>query len=230
MNPARDNPLNVLYLDNHLIAIAKPPGLPTQSESMDRTSLLELTRQWVKLEFKKPGKAYLGLVHRLDSPVAGAVLFARTTKAASRLSRQFRERSVKKSYRAIVEGRPQSMHGSLTHYLRKEKSLKATVFPRPAPNAKKAELTYAITKSLANKSVLEVELKTGRFHQIRAQLAFLGHPIIGDMKYGAAAALPEKYIALYASRLVFQHPISGEETVIECPPPTHWAMALKEEG
>jgi 23S rRNA pseudouridine1911/1915/1917 synthase len=230
VNPARDNPLNVLYLDNHLIAIAKPPGLPTQSESMDRTSLLELTRQWVKLEFKKPGKAYLGLVHRLDSPVAGAVLFARTTKAASRLSRQFRERSVKKSYRAIVEGRPQSTHGSLTHYLRKEKSLKATVFPRPTPDAKKAELTYAIEESLTNKSILEIGLKTGRFHQIRAQLSFMGHPIVGDLKYGASTALPEKHIALYASRLILHHPISGEEIVIECPPPTHWAMVLKMEG
>lgn len=228
MNPARDNPLNVLYLDNHLIAVAKPPGLPTQSESIDRPSLLELTRQWVKLEFKKPGKAFLGLVHRLDSPVAGVALFARTTKAASRLSRQFRERSVKKFYRAIVEGKPQPERGDLTHYLRKEKSLKATVFPRPAPDAKKAELTYAVTESLATKSVLEIELKTGRFHQIRAQLSFMGHPIVGDLKYGASTTLLEKHIALYAEKLIFHHPVSGKEIVIECPPPTHWAIALEE--
>ena len=229
MNPARDNSLNILYLDNHLIAVAKPPGLPTQSESMDRPSLLELTRQWVKLEFKKPGKAYLGLVHRLDSPVAGAVLFARTTKAASRLSRQFRERSVKKFYRAIVEGIPQAKHGSLTHYLRKEKSLKSTVFPRPTPDAKIAEMTYTIEESLSNKSILEIELKTGRFHQIRAQLSFLGHPIIGDLKYGASTALPENNIALYACKLIFHHPISDKEIVIESPQPNHWAMALKVE-
>ena len=230
MNPLRDNSLNILFLDNHLIAVAKPSGLPTQSESKDRPSLLELTRQWVKVEFRKPGKAYLGLVHRLDSPVAGAVIFARTSKAASRLSRQFRERSVKKFYRAIVEGRPQPECGDLTHYLRKEKSLKATVFPRPAPDAKKAELAYAITKSLPNKSVLEVELKTGRFHQIRAQLAFMGHPVIGDLKYGASSALPEKNIALYAEKLIFHHPVSDEEPAIECPPPAYWAMALKMEG
>lgn len=224
----KKQPLNILYIDNHLIAVAKAPGLSTQSESADHPSLLEITRQWIKQKFNKPGKVYLGLVHRLDRPVAGAIVFARTSKAASRLSQQLREHGVKKIYRAIVEGSPQKKDESLIHYLRKEKSLKATVFPRPTQDAKMAELTYSVKKSLLKKSVLEIELKTGRFHQIRAQLSFIGHPIIGDLKYGGHSSLPGNQIALYSERLVFHHPISDEEIVIACPPPDHWEFALKE--
>lgn len=223
MKPARKISLDVLYLDNHLIAVAKPAGLPTQSESKDAPSLLEMTRDWIKREYKKPGKAYLGLVHRLDQNVTGVVLFARTSKAASRLSKQFRESAVKKFYRAAVEGVLKKKQDTLTHYLRKEKTLKSTVFPRPTPEAKKAELTYSVIKSSPTVSKLEIELKTGRFHQIRAQLSFLGHPVIGDVKYGASAVLPKKQIALYARKLVFRHPVSDEEVTIECPPPDFWS-------
>ena len=220
--------LNVLYIDNHLIAVAKPPGLSTQSESPDHPSLLETTRQWIKQKFNKPGKVYLGLVHRLDRPVAGAIVFARTSKAASRLSKQLREHKIKKTYAAIVEGEPKNPSDSLTHYLRKEKSLKATVFPRPTDDAKIAELSYSVRESLTNKSIIEIELITGRFHQIRAQLAFIGHPIIGDKKYGARSELPGNQIALYSERLAFRQPITDKEIVIECPPPEHWALALEE--
>ena len=223
MSSRQAAPLNILYLDNHLIAVAKPAGALTQSGNKDAPSLLEMTREWIRKKYGKPGNVYLGLIHRLDRNVAGLVLFARTSKAAGRLSKQFRERAVQKYYRAAVEGTPENKKGALTHYLRKEKSLKSTVFPRPAPGAKKAEMVYNVAESSETTSILEIELKTGRFHQIRAQLSFLGHPVIGDVKYGASAALPGKQIALYASRLVFRHPVSGEETCVECPPPERWS-------
>ncbi|MGV7222557.1 MAG: RluA family pseudouridine synthase [Nitrospinales bacterium] len=221
---SKQPPLNVLYIDNHLIVVAKPPGLSTQSESPEHPSLLEITRQWIKQKFNKPGKVYLGLVHRLDRPVAGAIVFARTSKAASRLSKQLREHAIKKTYAAIVEGAPQKSCDTLTHYLRKEKTLKATVFPRPTKDAKIAELTYSVKQLLPKKSILEIELITGRFHQIRAQLSFIGHPIVGDVKYGASTPLPENQIALYSANLTFRHPISNEEITIECPPPDHFSQ------
>jgi 23S rRNA pseudouridine1911/1915/1917 synthase len=215
-------PLTVLYQDNHLIAVYKPNGLATQSDRAGGPSLLDQTKKWLKTEHNKPGNVFLGLVHRLDQPVSGVVLFAKTSKAASRLSKQFRERTTHKIYRAIVTGTPEQASGELIHYLRKENSLKATVFPRPTPDTKKAELSYIVTETFAHGSLLEVTLKTGRFHQIRAQLAFIGHPILGDVKYGAPHPLPGQQIALYAWKLVVQHPISKEEIGFESPPPPGW--------
>jgi len=161
-------------------------------------------------------------VHRLDRNVSGVVLFARTSKAASRLSKQFREGTPKKHYRAIVLGKLKEEHTTLVHYLRKEKSLRATVFPRETPTAKRSELSYEIINSLEKKSLLEVSLSTGRFHQIRAQMAFIGHPIIGDVKYGAPEPLPNQEIALYAHKLVFSHPVSNEEITLTAPEPKTW--------
>lgn len=214
--------LKILYQDNHLIAVYKPPGLATQADTKGGHSLLDQTKQWIKTEHNKPGKVFLGLVHRLDKPVSGVVLFAKTSKAASRLSEQFRERRTKKIYRAIIHGTPIQANGSLVHYLRKENSLKATVFPRPAPGAKKSVLSYTLLENLPNASILEVTLETGRFHQIRAQLAFMGNPILGDTKYGAPSSLPDRQIALYAQKLVVKHPISQDEITLESPPPPGW--------
>jgi len=183
---------------------------------------MDQVKDWIKTEYKKPGKVFLGLVHRLDRPVSGIVVFARTSKGASRLSEQFRKQTTKKIYRALVEGTPQSQQASLTHYLRKEKSLKATVFPRATPNTKEALLDYEVIETLQNTSLLDIHLHTGRFHQIRAQLAFIGHPIVGDKKYGAHSALPEGQIALHAQRMLFNHPASKEEIIIDCPPPKNW--------
>ena len=183
---------------------------------------MDQVKDWIKTEYKKPGKVFLGLVHRLDRPVSGIVVFARTSKGASRLSEQFRKQTTKKIYRALVEGTPQSQQASLKHYLRKEKSLKATVFPRATPNTKEALLDYEVIETLQNTSLLDIHLHTGRFHQIRAQLAFIGHPIVGDKKYGAHSALPEGQIALHAQRMLFNHPASKEEIIIDCPPPKNW--------
>ena len=212
----------IIYIDNHLIAVTKPAGLLTQPDRNTDESLIDQTRQWIKEKYNKPNNIFLGLVHRLDRNVSGVVLFARTSKAASRLSKQFREGTPKKLYRAIVLGKLKEEHTTLVHYLRKEKSLRATVFPRETPTAKRSELSYEVINSLEKKSLLEVSLSTGRFHQIRAQMAFIGHPIIGDVKYGAPEPLPNQEIALYAHKLVFSHPVSNEEITLTAPEPKTW--------
>ena len=196
-----------------------------QSDQSGASSLIDQTKLWIKHEHKKPGNVFLGMVHRLDQPVSGVVLFAKTSKAAARLSEQFRERTTHKVYRAIVTGTPDPASQDLTHYLRKENSLKATVFPRPTVDAKKADLSFNVIEALPNGSLLNVTLHTGRFHQIRAQLAFIGHPILGDVKYGATYPLPNQQIALYAEKLRIQHPISKDEITIESPPPPDWPFA-----
>jgi len=212
----------IIFIDNHLIAVTKPAGLLTQPDRNTDESLIDQTRQWLKEKYNKPNNIFLGLVHRLDRNVSGVVLFARTSKAASRLSKQFREGTPKKHYRAIVLGKLKEEHTTLVHYLRKEKSLRATVFPRETPTAKRSELSYEVINALENKSLLEVSLSTGRFHQIRAQMAFIGHPIIGDVKYGAPEPLPNQEIALYAHKLVFSHPVSNEEITLTAPEPKTW--------
>ena len=212
----------IIYIDNHLIAVTKPAGLLTQPSGNADESLIDQTRQLIKEKYNKPNNIFLGLVHRLDRNVSGVILFARTSKAASRLSKQFREGTLEKYYRAIVLGKLKKEHSTLVHYLRKEKSLRATVFPRETPTAKRSELSYKVINSLEKKSLLEVSLSTGRFHQIRAQMAFIGHPIIGDVKYGAPESLPSQEIALYAHKLVFSHPISNEEITLTAPEPKTW--------
>ena len=212
----------IIYIDNHLIAVTKPAGLLTQPDRNTDESLIDQTRQWIKKKYNKPNNIFLGLVHRLDRNVSGVVLFARTSKAASRLSKQFREGTPKKHYRAIVLGKLKEEHTTLVHYLRKEKSLRATVFPRETPTAKRSELSYKVINSLEKKSLLEVSPSTGRFHQIRAQMAFIGHPIMGDVKYGAPEPLPNQEIALYAHKLVFSHPVSNEEITVTAPEPKTW--------
>lgn len=213
---------NILFLDNHLIAVYKPAGILIQADNSKSKSLMDEVKSWIKNEFKKPGNVFLGLLHRLDRNVPGVVLFARTSKAASRLSKQFRDKTIKKIYHAIVEGKPEAEQDFLSHHLRKEKSLKTTVFKHPGKKTQNAELEYTIIESYSSSSFLEVALYTGRFHQIRAQLAFIGHPIIGDKKYGASTLLSDRQIALYAHRLIFEHPITKKEICIESPIPAYW--------
>jgi len=212
----------VIYIDNHIIAVIKPTGLLTQTDFNNDKSLINQTRQWIKKKYQKPNNIFLGLVHRLDRNVSGVVLFARTSKAASRLSKQFREGTIKKYYRSIVLGKLKEVRGTLVHHLRKEKSLKATVFPRETIFAKRSELSYEVIDLLENDTLVEIILSTGRFHQIRAQMAFIGHPIMGDVKYGAPKPLLNQEIALYACKLIFNHPISNEEITLTAPEPKTW--------
>jgi 23S rRNA pseudouridine1911/1915/1917 synthase len=211
--------LTVLYEDNHLLAVVKPPGILVQGDKTGDTTLLETAGAWLKTKYNKPGGVYLGLVHRLDRPVGGVVVFAKTSKAAKRLCAQFRKRTVKKIYRAVVEGVPEEHTGRLYHYLLKdEKAGRVKLFAMPVAGAKPAELRYRILKSEEQRAELEVELITGRSHQIRAQLSRIGFPIMGDVKYGAKTALSERRIALFAVRLSFSHPVTGKEITIEAPP------------
>ena len=222
MTSPQDEVPSILYLDSHLIAVCKPAGMLTQADDSGDESLMDQVKAWIKTEFNKPGNVFLGLIHRLDRNVSGVLLFARTSKGASRLSEQFRDKTTEKFYRAIVEGKPEREQASLSHHLRKEKALKSTVFQRPGKDTQHAELEYKTLKIYASTRLLEIKLHTGRFHQIRAQLAFIGHPILGDKKYGAKTPLPERQIALYAHRLIFKHPISKEKVCIESPPPPFW--------
>ena len=212
----------VIYIDNHIIAVIKPTGLLTQTDFNNDKSLINQTRQWIKKKYQKPNNIFLGLVHRLDRNVSGVVLFARTSKAASRLSKQFREGTIKKYYRSIILGKLKEVRGTLVHHLRKEKSLKATVFPRETIFAKRSELSYEVIDLLENDTLVEIILSTGRFHQVRAQMAFIGHPIMGDVKYGAPKPLLNQEIALYACKLIFNHPISNEEITLTAPEPKTW--------
>ncbi len=216
--------LKVLFLDNHLIVVYKDFGVLAQADQPGGDSLIEQVKTYLKEKFNKPGNVFLGLVHRLDRPVAGVMVFARTSKAASRLSQQFREGTPEKRYRAVIQGTPDETSATLVHFLRKEKSLKATVFPRSAPESKRAELSYSVESIVQSNAILDIELKTGRFHQIRSQLAFIGHPILGDKKYGAQHYLSEQRIALYASSITFEHPITKKKMTVESPVPAGWPL------
>lgn len=204
--------LQVLYEDNHLIAVFKPAGVLTQADSSGVPSLMEVTKEWLRTRHQKPGNVFLGLLHRLDKPVAGIVLFARTSKGASRLSEQFRARTLRKIYWAVVEGTT-APSKILTHYLSSEAVPRVQVFEAAGPELKRAGLTFRTLKSGNGKSLLEVELETGRKHQIRAQLSYIGHPILGDKKYGSTTAGPNQGIALVAKRLEFRHPVRIEESI-----------------
>ena len=183
MNPP---PLCVLYEDNHLLAVAKPAGLPTMGTPAGRPTLLTLGKEYVKERYQKPGNVYLGVMSRLDAPVSGVVLLARTSKAAARLTEQFRSHAVEKTYWAVVEGVIEPAAGSLTDWLgQDERHRRMHVVGPTWPGAREARLSYRRLEVLKGNSWLEVSLETGRKHQIRLQLAHCGHPVVGDRKYGS---------------------------------------------
>ena len=214
--------LRVLYEDNHLLAINKPAPLPTMGVPADKTSLVDLAKEYLKRKYSKPGNVYLGVVSRLDAPVTGVVLFARTSKAASRLCDQFRQRSVRKLYWALVEAPLDPDHGELCHWLRRhERHRKVLLGSQRDSDAQEARLRYETLTSKGTRSLLQVELITGRKHQIRAQLAAMERPIIGDRKYGSQLKFPHG-IALHSRSLTIQHPIKKDRLHLDAPIPDYW--------
>jgi 23S rRNA pseudouridine1911/1915/1917 synthase len=214
--------LDVLYEDNHLLAVNKPALLPTMGVAADRPSLLVLAKDYIRRKYSKPGEVYLGIVSRLDAPVTGVVLIARTSKAAARLTEIFKRRDVQKTYWALVEGRVEPTSGDLVHFLRKdERHRKMHVATAHAADAQRAELSYRLQRLVKQNSMLEVELHTGRKHQIRVQLADALAPIVGDRKYGSRRAFPLG-IALHSRHLAFEHPVKKSPIVIEAPLPPSW--------
>ncbi len=211
----------VLYVDNHLLAVYKPSGLLVQGDRTGDASLLDLARQWIKIRYHKPGKVFLAMVHRLDRPVAGVVLFARTSKAAGRLSRQFRERRVEKRYLAVVKGNVKNHSGRLVNHIER-RGHHSRVVSKPNKKSQDARLRYRCLGHEDGKSLLQVTLETGRRHQIRIQLAHMGHPILGDLRYGAKVPLPGKHIALLAHHLAVEHPTLNERVTLVCRLPQCW--------
>lgn len=212
----------ILYEDNHLLAVYKPAGLPTMGVAAGKDSLLVQAKEYVRKKYHKPGNVYLGTVSRLDAPVTGVVLFARTSKAAARLTSQFRDGTVEKSYVAIIAGRPTAAAGSLVDWLVKhERHRKVMVTDESAAGAKRSELNYQIIKRLGRETLLQIKLITGRKHQIRVQLASFGHPIRGDRKYGSTTQFAQG-IALHSRRLIVEHPVKKDRVELVAPLPKCW--------
>lgn len=211
----------VLYEDNHLLILYKPAGLLIQRDHKNKVNLVDLAKAWIKERYAKPGRVFIGMVHRLDAPVAGVVVMARTSKAAARLSEQFRLGRVSKTYLAVVQGRPPQKAGRLVHHLIRRGRHSQTVSAGTA-GSRRAALSYTLSDTRRQTSLLAIDLETGRRHQIRAQLAAMGCPILGDRAYGALHALPHGRIALMAHRLVVVHPTLNTPVMGECPYPRDW--------
>jgi 23S rRNA pseudouridine1911/1915/1917 synthase len=218
--------LNVLYEDNHLIAVEKPAGILTQGDETGDESLMDVVKKYLKEKYKKPGNVFLGLLHRLDRPVSGIILFAKTSKGASRLSAQFRAREVEKIYNALVCGKPEKESGNLENYLKKDEKNKKAVLAS-AKDGQLAKLSYEAVSSNGKYSLLKIKTETGRFHQIRFQLSLVGLPIVGDLKYGAPFALPDKSIALSATHISFETATTKEKKEISIQTPEIWNVYLR---
>ena len=212
--------MEVIYEDNHIIIVAKTTGEIVQGDKTGDKPLSETVKQYIKEAYAKPGDVFLGVVHRLDRPVFGLVLFARTSKALARLNAMFANGEVQKKYWAIVKDAPAEPEGTLTHWLvRNEKQNKSYAYDHEVPRSKKAILHYQVIGQSDNYYLLEVDLKTGRHHQIRCQLAKIGCPIKGDLKYGAKRSNPDGSISLLSRSMQFVHPVSKKEIAVEAPLP-----------
>lgn len=223
--------LQVLYEDNHLIVVNKRVGDIVQGDKTGDAPLSEVVKQYLKDKYNKPGNVYLGVVHRLDRPTSGIVLFSKTSKALPRLNKMFAQGETKKVYWAVVKNSPPQESGTLTHWLvRKPKQNKSYAHEKEVPNSKKAVLDYKILKKLDNYSLLEIDLKTGRHHQIRAQLATIGCTIKGDLKYGADRSNKDGGIHLHARSLTITHPVQKEPITFLAPTPEDpvWNACISE--
>lgn len=212
--------LDILYEDNHLIAVNKTGSDLVQGDETGDEPLSDKVKEYIKEKYNKPGDVFLGVVHRLDRPVTGVVLFARTSKALSRMNKMFQDKEVKKTYWAVVQILPEEDEATLRHFILKDSiKNKSYAFPKMRPGAKEAILTYRHISSAAKYHLLEVDLQTGRHHQIRCQLAKIGSPIRGDLKYGFSRSNANGGISLHARRISFLHPIKQEPVEIVAPVP-----------
>lgn len=213
--------MRVVYEDNHIIVVYKESGEIVQGDKTGDTPLSDIVKDYIKEKYQKPGNVFLGVVHRLDRPVSGLVVFARTSKALSRLNEMFRNGDVHKTYWAITKDTPAHAEGRLEHWLvRNEKQNKSYAYSSEKLGSKKAVLDYKLIGRSDNYNLLEVNLLTGRHHQIRCQLAAMGCPIKGDLKYGARRSNPDGSISLQSHKVRFVHPVSKEVIDLEAPLPS----------
>ncbi len=212
--------LDVLYEDNHLIAVNKLAGIPVQRDSTGDEALVDMVKQYIKKKYDKPGDVFLGITHRIDRPVSGVVLFAKTSKALTRINELFRNRDIRKVYWALTKNRPDRENGRLEHYIKKDpETFKARAYDTEVKNSKQGILEFNLLSRLGEKHLLEIELFTGRHHQIRVQLAKIGCPLIGDIKYGYRRGNRDRSVCLHSRKLEFIHPVKNEPVRIEAKPP-----------
>ena len=222
--------MTVVYEDNHLIAVNKTTSEIVQGDKTGDTPLSETVKQWIKDKYQKLGNVFTGVVHRLDRPVSGVTLFAKTSKSLERMNEMFRQGEVKKTYWAVVANRPPQPEGELVHYLiRNEKQNKSYAYDKEKPGSKKAVLTYRLMTQSERYFLLEIDLKTGRHHQIRCQLAKIGCPVKGDLKYGFNRSNPDGGICLHARKVEFVHPVSKKKIEIVAPVPEEkiWTILMQ---
>ena len=212
--------MQILYEDNHIIVVSKTSGEIVQGDKTGDKTLCDSVKEYIKEKYAKPGNVFLGIAHRLDRPVSGIVIFAKTSKALSRLNNMFRDGEVHKLYWAITQNMPQKEEDTLTHWIvRNEKQNKSDAYDREKPGSKKAMLHYKVISSTDNYTLLAVNLMTGRHHQIRCQLSAIGCPIKGDLKYGSRRSNNDGSISLHARKVEFVHPVSKQPMCIEAPVP-----------
>lgn len=211
--------INILYEDNHVLVVEKPPNMLTQGDSTGDEDLLTLLKEDIRLRYNKPGNVYLGLVHRLDRPVGGAMVFAKTSKAASRLSEQIRLGELDKSYMAVIHGIPKQSFGTLINYLVKDETTNIVKVTASPEEGKKASLGYEVKSTREGLSLVSIKLHTGRSHQIRVQFAAMGCPLYGDQKYGAALNKPGMQLALWSVEVGFMHPTLKQYQSYQSTPP-----------
>lgn len=217
--------LKIIYEDNHIIAVNKPSGMLVQGDKTGDETLGDVVKKYLKEKYQKPGDVYLGVTHRIDRPVSGVLLFARTSKALTRLNELFKSRDMKKTYWAIVQNRPAKEEDTLTHWLEKNEAKNMSkAFAKETDGALKCSLDYKLISSIDNYHLLEINPHTGRHHQIRVQLAAIGSPIKGDLKYGSKRSNKDGSISLHARKINFEHPVKKEpiEIIAEVPEDVVW--------
>lgn len=214
--------MEILYEDNHIIVVNKPQGVPSQADSSGDKDMLTMVKEYIKEKYNKPGNVFVGLVHRLDRPTGGVMVFAKNSKSASRLSEQIANGEMEKTYFAVVNGRVANDSGRLVNYLKKDSKLnKVAIVPQFEEGAKKAELTYNVLERKDDLSLLKIKLQTGRGHQIRVQFANIKHPLVGDNKYGKSEKV---MLNLFAVELGFLHPTTKQKMIFRVYPPEDASM------